>query len=180
MDEEIWKDINGTNDKYKVSSYGRVKNKETGSVLKQSRNNVGYLYVVINGKSEAVHRLVCEAFIPNPEHKPEVNHLDEDKENNKSGNLSWVTHAENCNYGTRDARRVMNTDHVKKAEKLMVAVVAKNVNGKEYLFKSIADASLETHVAKESISRCINHKRKTAGDYVWRKATEDDLYYINC
>jgi len=103
----MWKDIKGF-DNYEVSTDGQVRNKKTGKVLKPRVNRGGYLSVVLysNGKaiSKYIHRLVAIAFIPNPENKPEVNHIDEDKTNNQVENLNWMTGKENINYGTRTER----------------------------------------------------------------------------
>lgn len=105
--KEVWKDIKGY-DNYEVSTEGQVRNKKTGLILKPRVNRGGYLSVVLysNGKaiSKYIHRLVAEAFIPNPENKPEVNHIDEDKTNNRVENLNWMTGKENINYGTRTER----------------------------------------------------------------------------
>lgn len=100
QDEEIWKEIQGFEGLYAVSSKGRVKNIETGKVLKNRSNNHGYPYVALpkgDGKSKnmLLHKLVAEAFIPNPLNLPQVDHVDENKGNNDVSNLRWVTASEN-------------------------------------------------------------------------------------
>lgn len=74
---------------------------EDGTVLKAMKPwlNGGYKCVKLNGKHESIHRLVAKAFIPNPENKPEVNHIDGNKQNNHVSNLEWVTSKENINHG---------------------------------------------------------------------------------
>ena len=118
---EIWKDIEGYEGFYKISNLGRVKScerviiatrrhkltfvkiKERIRVIR--KNHKGYLYVMLNkdGKTKVlkIHRLVAQAFIPNPDNLPCVNHKDEDKTNNIVTNLEWCTHLYNNLYGTR-------------------------------------------------------------------------------
>jgi hypothetical protein len=86
---------------YSVSNYGNVKNNDTGKILKQSNTN-GYTQVSLrkNGKGKLyrVHRLIALAFIPNPDNKPFVDHIDNNKSNNYIDNLRWCTNQENsCN-----------------------------------------------------------------------------------
>lgn len=106
--EEIWKPIVGF-EEYEVSNKGRVlsrKQKLDGVLLKQQTNLVGYKYVTLRDKKynphlALVHRLVAEAFIPNPFKKPTVNHIDEDKGNNIVSNLEWATYIEQKNHGSQ-------------------------------------------------------------------------------
>lgn len=114
---EIWRDIEGYEGKYQISNYGRIKSKKRldtknrpikERILKTSQKYYGYQTVglTINGKTKYyyVHRLVAEAFIPNPNNYNEINHKDENATNNFVGNLEWCNHHYNCLYGTRIER----------------------------------------------------------------------------
>ena len=106
MEEEIWKPIKEFEGYYEVSNMGRVRSlnyKRTGKekILKNIEDYKGYLEVVLtkNGKRKQfkVHRLVAEAFIPNPENKPCIDHINTVKSDNRVENLRWVTYKENSN-----------------------------------------------------------------------------------
>lgn len=164
--KEIWMDIQNCNGKYQISNKGNVWTTYQNRKLKPSLQNNGYLYVnLINQyghrKKELVHRLVALHFIPNPEGKPEVHHIDENKLNISVENLQWVTRIENVNAGTRNARM---TDAIKKP----VLQFDKQGNLiKEW--DSANDVEKELGIDQGSIS-AVCHKKKgrhTAGDFKW-------------
>ena len=116
-ESEIWKDVVGFEGLYKVSNKGNVYSvrrrdsrgiKCGGRRLKPTHTRNGYLKVDLhnNGKRKTkhIHRLVTEAFIPNPESLPQINHIDEVKDNNNVENLEWCDSSYNINYGTRTER----------------------------------------------------------------------------
>lgn len=118
--KEIWKDIAGYEGKYQVSNLGRIRSLDrivynqgrhyfqNGKILKAGSQKSGYLFVTLykagKRKEYLVHRLVAQAFIPNPNGLSQVNHKDEDVTNNKVENLEWCTAKYNCNYGTRNEK----------------------------------------------------------------------------
>jgi hypothetical protein len=97
MDKYEWKDILGFDGKYAISSDGRVMNKRTGKLLKHAFNRGKFVRLTYKGviKSMYVSRLIAEAFIPNPDNKPIVGHLDGNKLNNDITNLCWQGYKEN-------------------------------------------------------------------------------------
>lgn len=97
--KETWRQIKGYEDIYTVSDYGRVANLITERILKPVENHKGYLIVQLSKdgkrKNFRVHRLVAEAFIPNPKKLPEVDHINNDRQGNHVSNLRWSSGSEN-------------------------------------------------------------------------------------
>ena len=166
--KEIWKDILGYEGKYQVSNWGRVKSlnyRNTGKegILKGVANGNGYLEVILfkegKGKHYRINRLVAQAFLPNPDNLPEVNHKDEDKQNNCVENLEYCSKLYNINYGTGSKRS---------AEKRSKPLFGINkVSGLILEFPSIAEASRQTGINKGNICNCLKGKANSAGGYVW-------------
>ena len=98
VDEELFKRIDGY-DNYFVSNFGNIKNNKTNRILKHSNHRQGYkeIHLCKNGnvKSFKVHRLVGMAFLENPDNKPMIDHIDENKSNNNVKNLRWATSKDN-------------------------------------------------------------------------------------
>lgn len=182
--EEIWKDVKEFEGIYQVSSKGRVKSlnklgkaissagksytvKVSGRMLAIGKYPNGYSYVNINidGKrgTRLVHRLVAEAFIPNPENLPQVNHKDENIENNCVENLEWCTAKYNANYGTRNAR-CFHHDQQKAINQLSIdGTFIKRWNG-------IGEASKALGINDSQIIRVCKHRNVSAGGFKWEYA----------
>ena len=131
---EIWKDIEGYEGLYQISNLGRVRSlaraTTSGKVLKQMKKH-GYMNVCFSknnvDKYFRVHRLVALAFIPNPENKPTVNHIDGNKANNNVSNLEWATHSENETHSYRSLGKKPNRPWAGKPRKFARAFTDQQV-----------------------------------------------------
>lgn len=174
MKEEIWKPIKDFEDKYEISNMGRLKNKTNGHIYKNTNKNGDYFSIILYGKdkrkSTRIHRLVAEAFIPNPENKSQVDHIDLNKQNNRVDNLRWVTQSENMQHNIEAGifYFVGRENKIRISPKGKIVQYDMNMN-KLNVFNNSAIASKETGVCSRNILHCVNHKegRKQAGGYKW-------------
>ena len=187
---EIWKDVENYEGLYQVSNLGRVRSLERDiycqngtfhqhlkeKMLVPVLDRYGYQFVGLykNGKRKkiTVHRLVAEAFLPNLENKPQVNHKDENPLNNCVDNLEWRTSKYNINYGTRTARQIQN----RRSYKLGDNPRAKSVFCVELnkTFDCAQRAQEELGIDRKCIGKACTGKQKTAGKFHWRYVDEND------
>lgn len=169
MKNETWKSVVGYEGLYEVSDAGSVRSVKFGRqrILKPRKQRDGYLLVQLckDGKVKhmQVHRLVAQAFIPNPNNLDTVNHRDEVKTNNAVGNLEWMSRGDNLNYGTRNSRMA-------EALSKPVQMLDKSTGGLLATFPSTQEAQRVTRIDHGSISKCCLGKLKLAGGYVWKYA----------
>ena len=162
---EIWCDIEGYEGVYQVSNFGRVRSlKATNTrILKLRLEQDGYLTVGLykNGvKYPVVHRLVAKAFIPNPENKRTVNHIDGDKTNNRVENLEWATHKENLSHALVTGLRppiVGTYNHFAKLTEDEVRYIRSHYkkNCKEFGVRALAR---KFNMSRESIIRIVRRQ----------------------
>lgn len=161
---EIWKDVEGYEGLYQVSNEGNVRSLKKGIILKAANVNNGYLAVQLwdNGipKMKLIHRLVAEAFIPNPDNLPQVNHKNEDKALNIVENLEWCSAKYNMNYGTAISRRVDKQS--RQVEQL------DSVTGELIRRWESTNECGRNGYTQSSVSQCCNGKRKQHKGYTWR------------
>lgn len=200
---EEWRPVVGYEGLYEVSDWGNVRSlnyNKTGKVkeLKKVEDKDGYHLVTLKDGLKKVHRLVAEAFIPNPENKPIVGHLLtlpnglEDKTANEVWNLAWMTYGENSNYGTlpermseclKGEKHYMYGKHVSPEVKTKLSknnykckpVICYTIEGdfvKEY--HSIHEAARKLKCDNRGLSRCANGEYKTYKGFIWRLKNEDN------
>lgn len=171
----IWKDINGFEGKYRINMNGDVMSlmKKNAIILKPQKDRNGYHHVSIGSHNLCrVHRLVAQAFIPNPENKRTVNHIDGDKLNNSVFNLEWATHSENLKHAFENCIREPTKPLLGKLGILhhsseKVYQYTKNM---KYIneYGSAREAMRKTGINHCNISRVRNGKRVTAGGFIWK------------
>lgn len=192
--EEIWKDIVGYEGFYQVSNLGRVKSLDRyieitnkrgtlyrrpikGRLLSLNNADGDYISVALTKDSigifYSVHRLVAQAFIPNPDNLPQVNHKDENPSNNYADNLEWCTAKYNSNYGTRCEKlsktlsgRIRSEEHCRK-----ISETHSGVNNPMYGRKHTAEWKREQskRMSEQRKGKSPWNKSKTGVQVAWNK-----------
>lgn len=203
--EEHWRPVVGYEGLYEVSNIGRVRSIDKvvvsenqygryektvkGRIMKTGKNKYGYLQVGLckygKVKTFLVHRLVAEAFIPNPNNLPEVNHKDERPWNNAVSNLEWCDRVYNNNYGTRNKRISQankgkngywlgkhHSDETKRRiiETMSKKPVAAYTPDGSFVaeFPSIREAARVLNCFSTNIVGCLKGRYKSCSGYIWK------------
>lgn len=168
----IWKKINGYNGIYWVSDEGEVRSidraRYKGQLLKSWADKDSYLRVGLykNKKRNwlGIHRLVAQAFIPNPNNYPQINHIDENPKNNRVENLEWCDPKYNVNYGNRNKRMIKN----RKGKTAPKPIIQFDLDGnfiKEWASGMEAFRALKIRPC--CIFNCCRGLCKQAGNFIW-------------
>ena len=169
-DIEIWKTAVSDGELYeglyKVSNLGKIlslnyRNTGKPGLMNPGTDKDGYLQVSLrkNGETKTcyVHRLIAQTFIPNPENKPEINHIDEDKTNNRVDNLEWKCHKDNINHGTHNERSAKTRTN----GKLSKRVLQLSLDGELIREWESTQECGRNGFCQGAVSECCQGKRKT-------------------
>jgi len=193
--EEIWKDIKGYEGYYQISNMGNVKSlehtvtKSNGVVqirkeriMNKRESTDGYYIAKLNmnnhSKSIAIHRLVAQHFIPNPDNLPEVNHIDTNRKNNRVDNLEWCTHKDNVRYSADKGHYRNNKFGSNNGRARRVSLYNSDhqlIDSFDYI-GDCARYMIDNQMCKQDYSTSyINNLRSQIG-----KAAKTNKKYLNC
>ena len=165
--KEEWRYIEGSDNCY-VSNTGNVKYVNTK--IKLRKDPEGYPRATIKGiGTERIHRLVAKAFIPNPENKPMVNHINCVKDDNRVENLEWVTSKENTVHAGKNGLFGNNLRRNK---------IVATKNHESFIFDSQADASRKLDIHDGSINKCLKGRRGNSHGYTFSYLIENEEDFI--
>lgn len=192
MSKIIYRPVAGYEGLYSVSNHGDVFSHRARRNLTPKKSWAGYLRITLcngsnNHKTIGIHRLVAEAFIPNPENKPTVNHVNEIKNDNRVENLEWATFAEQNAHGTRTKRAIAHTDWKKRNKKMDYVTIAKKHDySKQSMcnrkmvrvlkngsvigeFISQKEASAFSGVSVSKVSQCVSGIKQSCKGYSFER-----------
>lgn len=183
-DIELWADINGFQSRYQISNFGRVRNKRTNKFLKPSTVN-GYYYVslyinTVKSKTMTIHSLVAKNFIfkNNPHITEEkldkcIDHIDENKLNNKVDNLQWISYSENTK------RSIKYENHYRYKDILQYDITGTLIKKWQDINKIIEE---NPTFKKDNLLKCLSNKSKSAYGFKWKheiEAEENEILHNN-
>lgn len=169
----MWKPIPVLDGRYEASENGEIRNAETGVIRKQRTDKYGYKRINIprndgtgSNYTAAVHKLVASAFVPNPENKKCINHIDGNKGNNNASNLEWCTYAENSKHAY-----VTGLSHVYHGEDMVTAKLTNKQADeirREYALGNISQEALgkKYNISQITVSRVVRGLRYAASEVV--------------
>lgn len=162
---EMWKVIDGTDGMIEVSSEGRIRSllRPSKTILKLQADAKGYMRVRVTIKRQKmtfkVHREVAKAFVPNPDGKQQVNHIDGNKSNNAAANLEWVTNRENAHHAIKTGLFAPVTEAAKRSNELRKRPIkaTESSTGRIVRFDSVSEA--ERHFGSRHITAVLKGRR---------------------
>lgn len=169
MQKEVWKPVKGYEGRYEVSSIGRVRNRYGKVLSADERNGTGYMYVILRdgkkGFHANIHRLVAQAFIPNPLNLPIINHINEVRNDNRVENLEWCNQSYNTLSSTKFQKRFKKI--IQKDKKGNIIAIYESIH--------VAARALNNNGAATAICKCARvragikkgYKKITAYGYIW-------------
>lgn len=181
----VWLPVVGYEGLYEVSDRGDIYSKKSNRILNAWDDGKGYTRVELfdkhgNSKQINVHRIVAEAFLPNPDNLPYVNHKDENKANNNVSNLEWCTPKYNTNYGDAIRRRVESAEWYYKSERCRAAMSAVGKSRSKPVmqfdifgnliaeYPSASEASRATGIHISNIFHSCKGRTKHPSQFIWK------------
>lgn len=184
VDDQHWKPTHIFPEHYRISDSGELYSVRADKILRYSVDPYGYRYYVLcvegNRRTIKAHRLVAMAFIPNPDSKPAIDHINGVKTDNRVSNLRWCSNKENSNNPLTLAK--LRQTAANNMPKLIEASIKRNFGRKAIevykggkligTFKSQRLAAEYTKTRECHISSCLSGKRKQAGGYTFKRVDD--------